>query len=104
MRCPYFYVLNAVLFITVIYNEGQWTLYKVSPLNHLQYDRVKLKQYASKIRQALVCNVSAKSSLQYAVQFDPLPLKYSEDDFDALRVSCYMNYCCHINVVKLDIA
>ncbi|XP_063626637.1 uncharacterized protein LOC134798202 [Cydia splendana] len=74
--------------LAVIYHEGQWTLSKVSPLNNLQYNRVKLKQYASKIRLALVSSVSAKSSVNYAVQFDQQSLlKYCEDDADALKIN-----------------
>lgn len=49
---------------------------------------MKLKQYASKIRQALVSAMPANSSTKYVVQIEEqVNLKYSEDDPSALIVS-----------------
>lgn len=60
----------------------------MSPLYDLQYGTVKLKQYASKIRQAVVSAVTANSSTKYVVQIEEhANLKYSEDDASALIVS-----------------
>ncbi|KAI5633758.1 kinetochore complex sim4 subunit fta1 domain-containing protein [Phthorimaea operculella] len=74
--------------LSIIYNEGQWKLYKVSPLYNLQTDAVKLKQYAAKIRQAIVSTVATNSSLKYTVVVDPAPhLRYSEDDPPGLSIS-----------------
>uniref|UniRef100_A0A2A4K363 Centromere protein L n=1 Tax=Heliothis virescens TaxID=7102 RepID=A0A2A4K363_HELVI len=74
--------------LAAIYNEGLWRLNKVSPLYNLQYSTVKLKQYASKIRQALVSAVAASSSTKYVVQIEEQAnLKYSEDDASALIIN-----------------
>ncbi|XP_075981534.1 uncharacterized protein LOC142980110 [Anticarsia gemmatalis] len=74
--------------LAVIYNEGLWRLNKVSPLYNLQYNTVKLKQYASKVRQALVSAVSANSSTKYVVQIEEqVNLKYSEDDASGLIIN-----------------
>ena len=60
----------------------------MSPMYNLQYDIVKLKQYASKIRQALVSEIAANSSIKYVVQIEERAnLKYCEDDASALFVS-----------------
>lgn len=75
----------------MIYNEGLWKVYKVSPLYSLQYDTVKLKQYASKIRQAIVSSVEG-TSLTYTVKCEVPPhLKYTEDDPDGLEVTAIIN-------------
>ncbi|KAH9632614.1 hypothetical protein HF086_001857 [Spodoptera exigua] len=74
--------------LAVIYNEGIWRLSKVSPLYNLQYSTVKLKQYASKIRQTLVSAMPANSSTKYVVQIEEqVNLKYSEDDPSALIIN-----------------
>ncbi|CAD0203213.1 unnamed protein product [Chrysodeixis includens] len=74
--------------LATIYNEGLWRLSKVSPLYDLQYGTVKLKQYASKIRQAVVSAVTANSSTKYVVQIEEQAnLKYSEDDASALIIN-----------------
>lgn len=74
--------------LAAIYNEGMWRLSKVSPLYNLQYGTVKLKQYASKIRQALVSAVAANSSTKYVVQIEEQAnLKYCEDDASALLIN-----------------
>ncbi|XP_026742393.1 uncharacterized protein LOC113504327 [Trichoplusia ni] len=74
--------------LATIYNEGLWRLSKVSPLYDLQYGTVKLKQYASKIRQAVVSAVTANSSTKYVVQIEEhANLKYSEDDASALIIN-----------------
>lgn len=60
----------------------------MSPLYNLKYGAVKLKQYASKIRQALASAVQANSSTKYNVKFEEqVNLKYSEDDAHGLIVS-----------------
>lgn len=65
-----------------------WRLNIVSPLYNLQYGIVKLKQYASKIRQALASAVAANSSTKYVVEIEEVAnLKYCEDDASALIVS-----------------
>ncbi|KAJ8717848.1 hypothetical protein PYW07_005778 [Mythimna separata] len=74
--------------LAAIYNEGTWRLNKVSPLYNLQYSTVKLKQYASKIRQALVGAIAANSSTKYVVQIEEQAnLKYCEDDASALHIN-----------------
>ncbi|KAF9424792.1 hypothetical protein HW555_000093 [Spodoptera exigua] len=74
--------------LAAIYNEGIWRLSKVSPLYNLQYSTVKLKQYASKIRQTLVSAMPANSSTKYVVQIEEqVNLKYSEDDPSALIIN-----------------
>lgn len=80
-------VYNFILYcISVIYNEGQWRLNKVSPMYNLQYSALKLKQYASKIRQALVSSVSA-NTLKYTVTVEEQPhLKYCEEDANGIVV------------------
>ncbi|XP_049877181.1 uncharacterized protein LOC126374558 isoform X2 [Pectinophora gossypiella] len=55
---------------------------------NLQYDAVRLKQYASKIRQTIVSTIAANSSLKYTVKLESEPhLKYSEDDPHGLTIS-----------------
>ncbi|KAJ8717205.1 hypothetical protein PYW08_005604 [Mythimna loreyi] len=74
--------------LAAIYNEGTWRLNKVSPLYNLQYNTIKLKQYASKIRQALVGAITANSSTKYVVQIEEQAnLKYCEDDASALLIN-----------------
>lgn len=74
--------------LAVIYNEGSWRISKVSPLNNLQYNSVKLKQYASKIRQRLVSSTQTLTSARYCVQFEAQPhLKYCEQDPDSLIIT-----------------
>ncbi|XP_052755772.1 uncharacterized protein LOC113521920 [Galleria mellonella] len=74
--------------LSIIYNEGQWRINKVSPLFDLQYNVVKLKQYASKIRQSLVASLATNASIKYTVQFDEQPfLKYCEEDPSALVIT-----------------
>ncbi|XP_047030891.1 uncharacterized protein LOC124638097 [Helicoverpa zea] len=74
--------------LAAIYNEELWRINKVSPLYNLQYSAVRLKQYASKIRQALVSAVTASSSTKYVVQIEEQAnLKYSEDDASALIIN-----------------
>ncbi|CAG9795724.1 unnamed protein product [Diatraea saccharalis] len=82
------YLLIMGIFVSlVIYNEGQWRLNHLSPLHNLQYSLVKLKQYASKIRQVLVSSVTAKC-LKYSVLFEEQPyLKYCEDDSNGLLLT-----------------
>lgn len=71
----------------MIYNEGQWRINRVSPMHDLQYSEIKLKQYASKIRQALVSTINSSSNLKYCVLIENLPLlKYSEEDSNGLMV------------------
>ncbi|KAL0820437.1 hypothetical protein ABMA28_006311 [Loxostege sticticalis] len=73
--------------LAIIYNEGQWRLNKVSPMYNLQYSALKLKQYASKIRQALVSSVSA-NTLKYTVTVEEQPhLKYCEEDANGIVVT-----------------
>lgn len=67
----------------------------MSPLYNLQYSTVKLKQYANKVRQALVSAVKASSSIKYVVQIEEqVNLKYSEYEASGLVVSisdsCYL--------------
>ncbi|CAB3257016.1 unnamed protein product [Arctia plantaginis] len=74
--------------LAVIYNEGVWRFNKVSPLYNLQYNTVKLKQYATKIRQALVSAVQTSSSMKYVVQIEEqVNLKYSEDEASGLVIN-----------------
>ncbi|XP_046969979.1 uncharacterized protein LOC124537250 [Vanessa cardui] len=74
--------------LAVIYNEGQWRINRVSPMHNLQYDEVKLKQYASKIRQAFVSTIATNSTLKYVVLIENLPLlKYSEEDSNGLMIT-----------------
>ncbi|CAH0401278.1 unnamed protein product [Chilo suppressalis] len=73
--------------LAIIYNEGQWRLNKVSALNNLNFNVVKLKQYASKIRQALVSAIPA-NSLKYSVLIEEQPyLKYCPDDSSGLLLT-----------------
>lgn len=75
------------MYFSVIYNEGQWRLSKMSPMHNLQYDIIKLKQYALKIRQAFVSNITTNSKLKFEVLFEELPLlKYAEEDSNGLMV------------------
>ncbi|XP_059060773.1 uncharacterized protein LOC131853760 [Achroia grisella] len=79
--------------LSIIYNEGQWRLNKVSPLFNLQYDELKLKQYASKVRQSLVGSVTTNTSTKYTVQFEELPLlKYCEEDPSGLMITVSSTY------------
>ncbi|CAK1584586.1 unnamed protein product [Parnassius mnemosyne] len=74
--------------LAVIYNEGHWRLSTVSPLISLKSSTVKFKQYASKIRQAIVSTIPANSALKFSVVFEAQPyLKYSEDDSDGLAIT-----------------
>lgn len=74
--------------LAVIYNEGQWRINRVSPMHDLQYSGIKLKQYASKIRQALVSTINTSSNLKYCVLIENLPLlKYSEEDSNGLMIT-----------------
>ncbi|XP_026491061.2 uncharacterized protein LOC113397116 [Vanessa tameamea] len=74
--------------LAVIYNEGQWRINRVSPMHNLQYGEVKLKQYASKIRQAFVSTIATNSTLKYVVLIENLPLlKYSEEDSNGLMIT-----------------
>ncbi|KAJ0174166.1 hypothetical protein K1T71_010312 [Dendrolimus kikuchii] len=88
--------------LAVIYNEGFWRVNKVSPLYNLEYNDIKLKQYASKIRQSVVSNVSTTST-KYSVQFEAQPyLKYCEEDADGLMIqvtSCSENNNNNLKVV-----
>ncbi|CAG5055675.1 unnamed protein product [Parnassius apollo] len=80
------YVTNDPL--AVIYNESHWRLSKVSPMFSLQSSTVKFKQYASKIRQAIVSTIPANSALKFIVVFEAQPyLKYSEDDSEGLAIT-----------------
>ncbi|XP_050352860.1 uncharacterized protein LOC126775125 [Nymphalis io] len=74
--------------LAVIYNEGQWRINRVSPMHNLQYSEVKLKQYASKIRQAFVSAIATNSTLKYSVIIENLSLlKYSEEDSNGLMIT-----------------
>ncbi|CAH2042282.1 unnamed protein product, partial [Iphiclides podalirius] len=74
--------------LAVIYNEGHWRLSKVSPLFNFQSNAIKLKQYASKIRQAIVQSISASSEIKYTVVLEVQPyLKYSEQDSDGFMIT-----------------
>lgn len=74
--------------LAAIYNEGFWRLHKVSPLYNLRYDTIKLKQYASKIRQALASTISSNTTVKYVVQMEEqVNLKYSEDDNNGLIIN-----------------
>ncbi|KAL4714961.1 hypothetical protein ACJJTC_003112 [Scirpophaga incertulas] len=73
--------------LALVYNEGQWRLNKMSPLYNFQYNQLKLKQYASKIRQALVGIVSV-SSLKYTVKLEEQDnLRYCEEDSNGLMLT-----------------
>ncbi|XP_028158138.1 uncharacterized protein LOC114351219 [Ostrinia furnacalis] len=73
--------------LAIIYNEGLWRLNKVSPMYNLQYGALKLKLYASKIRQSLVSSVAA-NTLKYTVTIEEQPhLKYSEEDANGIVVT-----------------
>ncbi|XP_045501867.1 uncharacterized protein LOC123699054 [Colias croceus] len=74
--------------LAVIYNENQWRLNRVSPLHNLKYNEVKLKQYATKIKQTLVSSICANSAIKFKVLFENLPsLKYSEEDSNGLMIT-----------------
>ncbi|CAH2089485.1 unnamed protein product [Euphydryas editha] len=74
--------------LAVIYNEGHWRINRVSPMHDLQYSKIKLKQYASKIRQALVSTINTNSTLKYGAIMENLPLlKYSEEDSNGLMIT-----------------
>ncbi|KAM3963337.1 uncharacterized protein ACR2FA_002705 [Aphomia sociella] len=74
--------------LSIIYNEGQWRLNKVSPLFNLQYNALKLKQYSSKVRQTLASTVTSNASTKYTVQFEEQPLlKYIEEDPSGLMIT-----------------
>ncbi|KAG6449675.1 hypothetical protein O3G_MSEX006172 [Manduca sexta] len=73
--------------LALIYNEGLWRIYKLSPLHNIQCTAVKLKQYASKVRQSLVSSTQMNSNLKYTVQFEEQPLRYSEDDANGLMIT-----------------
>ncbi|VVC97963.1 unnamed protein product [Leptidea sinapis] len=73
--------------LAVIHNENQWKINKVSPLYNMQYSPLKLKQYASKIRQDLVSAITSNAAIKYSVILEDLPqLKYSEDDSNSIMV------------------
>lgn len=74
----------------MIYNEGLWKINKVSPLYNLQYNGIKLKQYGSKILQALVSSLQMSNTAKYTVVLEELPLlKYSEEDSSGILVSTF---------------
>ncbi|CAH2255744.1 uncharacterized protein LOC120633140 [Pararge aegeria] len=74
--------------LAVIYNEGYWRVNKVSPMYDLQYSELKLKQYATKIRQALVSDIATSSGSQMMVSIESLPLlKYSHEDPNGLQIT-----------------
>ncbi|XP_034835614.1 uncharacterized protein [Maniola hyperantus] len=72
--------------LAVIYNEGYWRVNVVSPMFDLQYNIIKLKQYSTKIRQALVSRVVDSSDLMVSIENLPL-LKYSNEDPSALKIT-----------------
>ena len=60
-------------------------------MHNLQYDTIKLKQYALKIRQAFVSNIATNSTIKFEVLFEELPtLKYSEEDSNGLMVRYFL--------------
>ncbi|XP_028030687.1 uncharacterized protein LOC114243402 [Bombyx mandarina] len=74
--------------IALIYNEGLWKINKVSPLYNLQYNGIKLKQYGSKILQALVSSLQMSNTAKYTVVLEELPLlKYSEEDSSGILIT-----------------
>ncbi|CAK1551481.1 unnamed protein product [Leptosia nina] len=74
--------------LAVIYNENQWRVNKVSPLFNLQYKEVKLKQYASSIKQALTSAVATEATSRFLVNIEGLPLlKYSNDDAPSIMIT-----------------
>ncbi|KOB62713.1 Cytochrome P450, partial [Operophtera brumata] len=75
------------IFVPVIYNEGLWRINQVTPLHNMQYQPVKLKQYAMKVRQGLV-DIVQTASPKYKVTFEELPqLKYNAEDASGLLIS-----------------
>ncbi|XP_072942668.1 centromere protein L-like [Epargyreus clarus] len=83
---PTSYVINDPL--AVIYNESQWRLNKVSPMNNLLRNELKLKQYSTKIKQTLVSAVAANASMKFSIVITDLPhLKYTEEDPNGLMIT-----------------
>lgn len=77
--------------LLVLYGTGQWKLNSVSPLYNLQYDTIKFKQYALKIRQALVGSASSDIPIKFAVKIESSPqLRHSSEDPQALVVSFFI--------------
>ncbi|CAH4030511.1 uncharacterized protein LOC123713823 [Pieris brassicae] len=74
--------------LALIYNENQWRINAVSPLNNLHFNEVKLKQYATTIKQHLVRAVFANASIKFTVSFEELPyLKFSPEDPNGILLS-----------------
>ncbi|XP_026321011.1 uncharacterized protein LOC113231062 [Hyposmocoma kahamanoa] len=74
--------------LAVIYNEGQWRISRVSPLYKLEYKAVKLKQYGTKVRQAIVSSVTTNTPTKYTVKFESQPnLVYNEEDAPGLLIT-----------------
>lgn len=81
------------LLSAVIYNENQWRISRVSPLYKLEYKAVKLKQYGTKVRQAIVSSVTTNTPTKYTVQFEIRPnLVYTEEDAPGLLVKLLSNF------------
>lgn len=78
----------------MIYDGGQWRISTVSPLYKLQYQALKLKQYGTKVRQAIVSNVTTNAPMKYTVTFESQPnLVYNEKDAPGLLVKLFTPFC-----------
>lgn len=78
----------------MIYNEGQWKISRISPLYKLQYTELKLKQYETKVRQAIVSSVTTNTPTKYTVKFESQPnLVYNEEDAPGLLVKLLSTFC-----------
>lgn len=75
----------------MIYNEGKWKINRVSPLYNFLNDAIKLKQYATKVRRAIVSRITTKAHTKYTVEFNNQPnLLYNVGDAPGLMVKFYL--------------
>lgn len=54
----------------IIYEAGQWRINSVSPMYNLQYNPIKLKQYAAKIKQVLATESTINSNFDVVFEQD----------------------------------